>query len=280
MLKTLKIVSSVALLIGLAACSNKSDKSEGSVASGGQNIVGGTEIGSEDAAAASTVGLVFVVKTAEGSGEAICTGTLVSQNVIVTAAHCLGGAVQGFAVFAPDITKATKEDVRPIILADVNPKYRANARYNRSDVALVKFKGDLPAGYKIAELGTAELLKDGSEVTLAGYGASSMSDESADGSAVLRKATVLLSKADASKSEMLFEQYNGAGACHGDSGGPAYIQKGDKLYLIGITSTSATPEGGATCMEGSLYEKVPVYADYIQKTAEAMQNAPDEQAAN
>jgi len=281
MLKSLKVVSSIAVLISLAACSNNSQKSEGGAQSAsGQNIVGGTDVEAKDIVASSTIGLVFQVRGPQGSGEAICTGTLVAENVILTAAHCLVGAVRGYAVFTADITKATEAEARPIILADVHPNYRHTARYNRADVALVKFKGDLPAGYKVAELGGAELVKDGAKVILAGYGASSMTEGQSDGSAVLRKTAVLLTKSDISDFEMFFDQHEGSGACHGDSGGPAYVKKGKKLYLIGITSTSATLEGGATCLEGSLYEKVPVFADYITETVTKLQNTPEEEAAN
>ncbi len=69
-----------------------------------------------------------------------------------------------------------------------------------------------------------------------------------------------------SDDEVLFQQYKGSGACHGDSGGPAYTKDlSGHLVVFGVTSRSATAEGGSTCLEGSVYTNTAAYNDFIAK---------------
>ena len=41
---------------------------------------------------------------------------------------------------------------------------------------------------------------------------------------------------------MILDQEDGSGACHGDSGGPAFFEKDGKTYLLGVTNRSY-PDG-------------------------------------
>jgi secreted trypsin-like serine protease len=131
---------------------------------------------------------------------------------------------------------------------------------------MIRFSGELPPGYQpIKVLREKNSLKNGMQVTIAGYGMLSM--EPAVESSHLMKASIELSDADYSESEVLFQQFEGRGACHGDSGGPAFVTINGVKVLFAVTSRAATENGGSTCLEGSIYTSVSFYLPWLRTVA-------------
>ena len=257
------------LLTSMVACSPKSSQSNSNDQSTLQTdennagIVNGVVVKNADPIAKSTVGLKLRIQ----GGVATCTGTLISPKVILTAAHCIVDARAGNAVFNAAIKNAPKTRIRPVVQVLVHPNYNPDADKNSNDLALVKIGGQVPVGAApIDYLKDKAQLKDGMLATLAGFGATNMVWGQSVGSDFLRQATVVLSDSKFSDDEVLFQQYKGSGACHGDSGGPAYTKDlSGHLVVFGITSRSATLEGGSTCLEGSVYTNTAAYNDFIAK---------------
>ena len=113
-------------------------------------------------------------------------------------------------------------------------------------------------------------MKPGSSVTLAGFGVSDYKKDSqtgkfsGEGSGLLRQIdNIGVISLSASGQEMTFDQSKGSGACHGDSGGPAYFleQATQKSLLVGVTSRGTDPSG--LCNGQVIYTSVAGYTSWI-----------------
>jgi secreted trypsin-like serine protease len=228
-------------------------------------IVGGIEVSTADAIASSTVALY---NPQSGS---LCTASLIGRNLAITAAHCADFQVENSVLIfdrkLPVADSKTDPVYRRVTKAKIHPQYQqAKTEKNHGDIALIRFSGDLPAGYQpIKVLREKSFLKNGMEVTIAGYGMLSM--EPAMESSNLMKASIELSDVNFSESEVLFHQFEGRGACHGDSGGPAFVTINGVNVLFAVTSRAATEKGGSTCLEGSIYTSVSFYLPWLRTVA-------------
>ncbi len=272
-MKTTSMLLLLPLFLGLSACDSRQSHTLDSMM-GGFDIVGGEAVAKEDPISKHIVALEHPFYGV------FCTGVLVKKNVIITAAHCTGlmeESSYGFnVVFGADLRgKLERRKILGGKTTDKWPKLteaeitKIDAEWG--DLAMLKFEGEAPAGFEPARiLGSADRLQQGMDVVLAGYGLAAMPDTDP---MKLMKATVKLTNPKLTPSEIQFDQYQGKGACHGDSGGPAFATINDKLFLIGITSRSATEAGAETCMEGSVYTSVAAHIDFLVKTAKFLDSA-------
>lgn len=260
-----------ALSLGMAACGPQPQlQSESFSDSSSAGIIGGVAVQPTEAIAKSTV----AIETAMYG--VFCSGVLVGKNLVMTAGHCTGVSEkpnQMSIVFGANLKGRVQK--RKVLGGRVHPNWPAlteDQEKNWGDIALLRFEGEAPAGFTpVPMLASSSKLKNGTDVILAGYGLTKMNPDT--NPYKLMKVTVKLSDVKYSETEILFEQYQGKGACHGDSGGPAYVQVGGRLALVGVTSRSATLAGGETCMEGSVYTSVPAQKNFL-KTAISQLNSP------
>ncbi len=254
-------------------------------------ILGGEAVVATDVIAKSTVA---VFDTFQGGA---CTGTLLSKNVILTAAHCVQSG-KGYlkVLFGLDLKSAhsidaleakghdrymeAMDDLEKILQAILDVTLPGDERQqklfaamddykNWGDVALIKIGEDAPAGFVPAEvLEDGRYLQNGATITLAGYGITKpYSEQKPDDKdeSILRKVDTKISNAVFSETEMSFDQTEGRGACHGDSGGPAYVKIGEKLKLFGITSRGLN-DPDDSCRKLSGYTYLPAYNAWVTET--------------
>jgi secreted trypsin-like serine protease len=269
-MKHCKLLTVTALAIAMAACA-PAKQSESVVTSeeASQNIVAGDLVKANDAIAASTVALY--IRGEDGDG--VCSGTLISPNVILTAAHCAIGMTGAVVVFGLNLETATDAQMRGVDMVAVHPEFKPKAagQGGWNDVALFRFQGAAPASAKIAQiLDKPSVLKAGLKATLAGFGTTKSHGMGTD-DGTLRKVTLAVQNPAFEQTEISFaKSTKGGSACHGDSGGPAYVTLSGKLTVIGITSRGTT----AACNNISISTSVASHAAYIKDTAAALQAAP------
>jgi len=257
-----------ASLLGLAACAPGNGAST-SVSKLNAGIIGGQDAtGNEEFA--KTVVLLY-----DKAVGAICTASILSDKLLVTAAHCVSSTPTSlYVVFGTDVN-STDIIVRRVVTTATTPAWPTNQDkdLNTGDMAMVGFVGGLPEGFKAAKmLADSSQLKDGETVTLAGYG---LSDGVAGtGAGKLRFVDTTIQQAAYSDSEILMEQSKGKGACHGDSGGPAYIMVNGERLLAGVTSRGVNdPENH--CNVSAAYTSIAYYQDWITQEAATLSTQVD-----
>lgn len=169
------IVLATALLMGCGS-SKQNIENDNNRTSG---IIGGVLVPASSPVSKSVVGIY------DDNEGFTCTGSLLPNNLVVTAAHCIGEKADGvFIVFAPDMETLlnsgknfpTSPFVRRVIALKAHEKWTTEVQPSEpgNDIGLMKYEGTTPEGYVPATLlQDASLIKVGATAVLAGYGVSS-----------------------------------------------------------------------------------------------------------
>ena len=190
-----------------------------------------------------------IVMLTDSDGD-LCTGTALSRDVVLTAAHCLIGQRKR------SVKLYQTGEVIPVGKIAQHPRFDAKA-YAMSrataDVALVKLDKPLPDIIAPAEIAPARRVAVGETLTIAGFGVTTAG--SARGLGLPRSAKLTVTGKPGALQIRLYDGATrnarpGLGACTGDSGGPAY--DGEGPLLIGVVSwtTGARDEEGCGGLTG------------------------------
>lgn len=228
----LSILGIVGLSLLLQACqgSNKWQNLDLKINSHSQDaIINGSIVGAQDPIAKSVVGVFDL-----SSGE-LCSGTLIAEDIILTAAHCIGvDHSKMMIIFDRELN--LNSEMKPASKIEIS-KYWETNQHNEKDVgdlALIQFSGGTPKGYIAAKLiFTAKTSKQKPSV-VAGFGVSNGQDLS--GAGTLRKTSIFIEDLEFSQTEVLISQKHGSGACHGDSGGPIFTEFNGTNFVWGVVS--------------------------------------------
>jgi hypothetical protein len=222
----------------------------------------------------------------EGKRRPVCSGTLISPKVFLTAGHCTQFEIErdrpAYVSFDPTYKPGASELVKgtpylhpkscistPEDKVDCTPQVPTEvllARELRYDVGVVVLDEPVRmATYgALPKAGLVDTLKEGQRLTAVGYGANrfEIDREPPQPQPVFLNdrysATVrLLNTRDPAVGEMFVKttgvsliKGKGEASCFGDSGGPLFV--GDQRTMVGVTSFLSTP----VCRGPSYYQRV------------------------
>lgn len=274
------------IFLSIVSCAGQNETDSSKV-----QIIGGSEVLNND----SFVFKSTVALTQAYGGSSFCTGTVIADKIVVTAAHCL-----------EDLDPRAKISVRfgnPAVLQDQSivmrsvekiiphPNFKLDelegkyVKYNGkvvpqhlvdapNDIAILKLKSSIPSWAMAMPIQDADyVLKKDEEVVLAGFGADEVTwskvwtpygkQDIPEGSGgnILREVESKVYLVNGLASELYFANKNKV-SCWGDSGGPAFYKNIDgAIELIGATSRAM--KHGEYCEESVIYTDVRKFKSWI-----------------
>jgi trypsin len=202
-------------------------------------------------------------------GTSLCTGTLITQQVVLTAAHCVYGQAGPFQI---SVGGSTLNSGR---LIDVDATWyhpRYDSTYNQNDIGLLHLK--TPANVsRLGKLPSNSLKSVGKKFLIVGWG----TDQNGSITGKLNRLTLNDQTAASKKNfrgifnpktmigagryfpdEILY-----GGGCTGDSGGPLYMgAKGAGRTVIGLTAFGAS---GCTVYKPTIFTRIDFYLAAIKR---------------
>lgn len=218
-----------------------------------QAIVGGGPASAEVAAHS-----VLIVSTRGAS----CTGTVLAQDLVLTAAHCVAPQ----ADYAVALVDESTPRLLPVADIAVHPRFDPSQFRNRKptpDLALIRLAAPLPARFRPAPIAHDGIPPKGASFQLAGFG---MIEDGAEKTAGKLRMVSLPSIGTTGGIMVRLSQGSGAGACTGDSGGPSFRNGA----VAGVTSWVTAAGGKRGCGGVTGVTLVSLHRDWIAKAAHAL----------
>ena len=277
-------------------------------------IVGGSEVAANSSSVVRTGTVALTNAELFANGKSFCTGTLIAQNLILTAAHCVtnpDGSISSERIFAAFDTvmgrdAANTRKVQSIAVhRDWNPRVIGNADPSEvpaHDIAVVAIEGSAPAPAKpVAVVPTTVSYSADHPVVLAGFGVTATRNVNTTGKlravrariekGATRGKVLIIRGPELALNAVSVNDFGQAvvvpangGACAGDSGGPAYVSIDGIAHVAGATSygSELKLEGRSTgpryCVGENGYVDLRAYAPGLAKAGEALSAAVAQQS--
>ncbi len=215
--------------------------------------------------------VVMVLAHLAGSMSAsLCTGSVVSPHVVLTAAHCVSPALVGsgaiFNVFTGTMPNSSTSLAVQTTAFDT--AFDSNHPENGHDVGVVVLTAAtnlVPLPYNRTPMPQSMV---GDAARIVGYGITSGSDTQGTTAGTKREAPTTLAHLD----DLFVGLQDGShGICEGDSGGPAFMKFNGEERIAGVTSFGfqncplTPPAGTPAGFEAGNDTNVGTYADFIDK---------------
>lgn len=190
-----------------------------------------------------------------------CSGIILSAKTILTAAHCATfEASQIEIIFDRDLEEIKATSVRTrVARVDLHPQYRERRQeiydqklwdeVNQFDAAILHLNTAINSPFKPIKWNFDQIRRDEPpSLQLAGYGAEFFDQLTSEqkGKSQLKSVEVQ-TKTSQQENIIYFDQTQGKGSCLGDSGGPSYYEKKNRIYFVGLLVSVRNKGQAETC---------------------------------
>ncbi len=241
------LISFLSLVVG---CGGMPDSGLGEAS---QSIIGGTTDTADPA-----VMVLLAIPKPNSSSAYLCTVSLISPIVLLTAAHCVSPQVVGntatFRVYQNDDLNTRPSRWLNVKETRYDTQFNVNNLTAGHDIGVVilstPLKGVTPLPYNTSALARNVI---GGSIRLVGYG--SNNGKSGGGVGTKRQTTTVV---DALNDALVQIGNSQKQTCSGDSGGPALMRISGVETIVGVTSF-----GYEGCVYGGFDTRVDVYKNFI-----------------
>lgn len=182
-----------------------------------------------------------VVALERGNGDLLCTGTLISPTVVLTAAHCMdmAGSDPGLLVFFGSDIHSDGVAIG-VKRAQQQPDWTGDIYHNDVAVVLMNYPQRDIQPAQLSTTPATDLI--GSDYRVVGFGVNDQVNQTVDGKK--RSGMVAIADAPTDKDDIIFDDSNTI-VCFGDSGGPGFVSDGTQEYVAGVHSWTSGSKCGA-----------------------------------
>lgn len=258
------------------------------------SILMGNSVDPTDPIAARTVliGQNFEFQNSKIQYFGLCSGVLINTDTVLTAAHCINDFKTSRVVTTQNAHSGSIQPeqiykIRRTVIHEGYSNPKNKDKDPRYDIALIRLERKVEnmnydSSYLIS-IPTTEYINKSTwsllKAYIAGFGKNSIDESGINDdksvlqpiNGILEKAEVKISNEQYQKQAIIIDQKEKAGACSGDSGGPLFILRDEKLYLqglaIAVVSTASNSEltHKNACNNKSYYLNLDFYKDWISQ---------------
>ncbi|MBU1536927.1 trypsin-like serine protease [Myxococcota bacterium] len=250
--------------------------------------------GSADHSAAHQA-VVYISKDEGGGYMSACTGTLISSDVVLTAGHCIGNP-SDMTVYFGDSTSSFY-DMRQVSDTEAHPQYVGSDTDLRNDIAVIRLSSSAPSSITPipplpASVGMSTTDENTTNLQYVGFGQTETGSSGTKLTITRPPVKVCLGSNYCQfnlsgvgyvelqpKTMGIAMDSSLGGICSGDSGGPAFVTRGNTEYVAGVSSWVLQDNYGNCAYMGAstiVSEFSTFINDYLGTSAEICTNGTDD----